>query len=441
MAALQERNGRYRVLFRHAGKQHAFTVGKVSEEEAQAKASQVDYLLLRLKQKLAVIPSGIGIVEYLESDGKIIPSESPDVLKTSLTLLCQRYLETNEKSLEANTYECLKIHFRHFKRILGEQFCISDVTLVDLQGYVDKRAKSKGRRGKNLSTITIQKEMASLSGAWIWGERIGLLKGTFPSDGLRYPKVTEKPSFMTRQEIERQIRTLKLPEDQAAELWDALYLTVPETKEFLEYIKKNATQPFVYPMLFTTGHTGARRSELIRAKITDVDFDAKIVTIHERKRVKGVITTRRVPMSVALIKVLRAWMKIHPGGASLFCQNSVVDRSKKRSLTTGHQDQGQRPTTSAERSAAVRKRSEQVPAELTPGEAHDHLKRTLADSKWTVVKGFHVLRHSFVSACASKNIDQRLIDEFVGHQSEQQRRRYRHLYPSVKQEAIQSVFG
>jgi integrase len=57
------------------------------------------------------------------------------------------------------------------------------------------------------------------------------------------------------------------------------------------------------------------------------------------------------------------------------------------------------------------------------------------------VKGCHVLRHSFISACASKGVDQRLIVEWTGHATEEQRRRYRHLYPTAQQQAIRSVFG
>ena len=78
---------------------------------------------------------------------------------------------------------------------------------------------------------------------------------------------------------------------------------------------------------------------------------------------------------------------------------------------------------------------------LTEDEAPDHLKRTLAESEWDVIRGYHVLRRSFISACASRGIDQRLIDEWVGHQTDEQRRRYRHLYPSVQAEALKSVFG
>jgi hypothetical protein len=38
-------------------------------------------------------------------------------------------------------------------------------------------------------------------------------------------------------------------------------------------------------------------------------------------------------------------------------------------------------------------------------------------------------------------VDQRIIDDIVGHQTDEQRRRYRHLYPDVKQKAIANVFG
>src|SRR5207237_10623287 len=83
----------------------------------------------------------------------------------------------------------------------------------------------------------------------------------------------------------------------------------------------------------------------------------------------------------------------------------------------------------------------EAPTAVTPDEAHGHFKRTAADSKWQVLRGYHVLRHSFISALASEGVDQRVIDEIVGHQSEEQRKRYRHLYPQVMKAAIDRVFG
>jgi hypothetical protein len=40
-----------------------------------------------------------------------------------------------------------------------------------------------------------------------------------------------------------------------------------------------------------------------------------------------------------------------------------------------------------------------------------------------------------------KGIDQRLIDSFVGHTTEAMRRRYTHLFPSARKDAIRSLFG
>ena len=62
-------------------------------------------------------------------------------------------------------------------------------------------------------------------------------------------------------------------------------------------------------------------------------------------------------------------------------------------------------------------------------------------TKWEVVKGLHVLRHSMISCMAAAGIDQRIIDDIVGHTSEEMRKRYRHLTPAVKNQAVMSVFG
>ncbi len=439
MASLQHRNGSYRVIFRFHGKQQSFTLGEVSQDEAEKKSAVVDYLLLRLEQRLASIPPGIGIVEYLQFDGKPKETDTPD--KLSLAAFRDRYLETHENSLEPTTVEGIRLHFKHIVGHLGPAFPIAELSLGDLQQYVNRRAKASGTNGRTLSPATIKKEIVTLRTAWNWAVKMKLVTGRFPYDGLRYPKSAEKPPFLTRAEIERQIAGGYLEPAQEADLWDALYLEINDIDELLTHVKANAGQPFVYPMICFAAHTGARRSEILRARLIDLDLAGKTVTIHERKRVKGRATTRRVPLSPYLIEVLEAWLKEHPGGQMLFCQQQIVERSNKRSVMTGYKDQKTRSKTVAGRLATIKKRPREALAPLTKGEAHDHLKRALAKSTWEHLRGWHTLRHSFISALASKGVDQRLIDEFVGHQSEEQRRRYRHLYPSVKQQAIALVFG
>ena len=77
---------------------------------------------------------------------------------------------------------------------------------------------------------------------------------------------------------------------------------------------------------------------------------------------------------------------------------------------------------------------------LDPDQASRRLSRVLSNSKWSVLRGWHVFRHSFISNCASRGVDQRFIDEWVGHQTDDQRRRYRHLFPESQLEAIELAF-
>ena len=225
MATLQERNGSYRVIFNYQGKQRAFTLGKVAEVEAKSKTSQVDYLLMRLKQGLIEIPAGADIIEYFKHDGAIPAAvEEPSVPRQELSLanLRDRYLDTHGNgTLELHTLRGIRRHFGHLARILGEGFPIRKLRLADLQGYVDKRSKAKGRRGTLLPT-TIKKEIVTLRGAWNWGVRMQMVVGRCPVDGLRYPKSDEKPPFQSRTEIERQLPGL--PPEKVAELWEVLYL-------------------------------------------------------------------------------------------------------------------------------------------------------------------------------------------------------------------------
>jgi integrase len=413
MASLQLKGERWYCQFLFHGKRHTFTVGQVAEDEAFAKADQVNYLLMRLKQKLLQLPPGMDIVTFIQFDGKQ-PHETPTRDCLSLAALRDRYLKTHRQgSLEQSTLDGIETHFRHLIKTLGDRFPLQDLSLATLQEHVDRRARMNGLKGK-LSPVTIRKEIVTLRTAWNWAAQMELLTGTFPNRGLRFPKFVEKPPFQTWDEIERKIKSGGLSVKEIAELWDCLYLRCTEIVDFLAHVKAHAIQPWVYPLLCFGAHTGARRSEMLRVIAAEVDFEVNTVLIHEKKRAKGKSTTRRVPITPFLAEALKQWLAVHPGGQYLFCQCATVVRSKTK------------------RSA---------PAPVTHDEARDHFKRVTRGSKWEVLRGYHVLRHSFISACASKGIDQRLIDEWTGHTTDEQRKRYRHLYPSVQQAAIQSVFG
>jgi integrase len=131
-----------------------------------------------------------------------------------------------------------------------------------------------------------------------------LVQGDFPNGGLVYPKADEKLPFMTWTEIERRIKAGGEPK----QLWECLYLTDVQIKELLADVKKRKVSTWIYPMFLTIAHTGARRSEMIRAKAEDVDLAGWTLTICEKKRVRGTRTTRRVPLSAPLVAMFRKWL-------------------------------------------------------------------------------------------------------------------------------------
>ena len=306
------------------------------------------------------MPEGTDIVTFIAHDGN--PPDAgpslPNAPRQTVTLghLKDRYLTTHANgTIEANSLDTCKLHLNHFVRVLGEGFPLGELALAKMQEYVNHRAKAK------ISPVTIRKEIATLRAAWNWGEPMELTEGKFPNRGLRYPKADEKPPFMTMAEIERQLEGGGNPET----LWEALYLQACEVAELLAHVKDKATHPWIYPLFCFAAHAGARRSEILRALVADVDFTGNTVIVREKKRTRGQRTTRRVPMTPFLKEVLRDWLAVHPGGPALFCHAGTVARSKKRSGTTGHKNEKKRPSSLKGRMATVTKR-EQAAGEAGP---------------------------------------------------------------------------
>jgi integrase len=350
-------------------------------------------------------------------------------------MIRDRFLATHAGAHEKNTLYTAGIHFKHLIATLGERFPLAELTQVDLQRHVDRRAADE------ISPVTIKEEVHGFRAAWNWGRRAGLVAKEWPGTGLVYKKTKEKPPFQTREEIERRIARGRLTDEQKAELWESLYRTADELPAFLEFVRDAAKHPYIHPMVCAAAHTGARRSELIRAEVSDVDFGARVFTAREKKRTKGQQTYRHVPLSPFLAGVLGGWLAAHPGGPYLFRHSGTVGRSRKRSPTTVYANGKERPTTNEGRLATVRERELPDASPLTENEAADHFARTVRDGEWSVVPGWHALRHSFASICASRGIDQRLINAWMGHQTAEQQRRYQHLFPQKQQEAIREAFG
>ncbi|QDU52110.1 tyrosine-type recombinase/integrase [Gimesia panareensis] len=415
MAWLEKKNnGIYQISFRFAGQRYKKSLKTKVESKAESRKTRIEETIQLVEQGRLDLPDDVDIPTFLLSDGKL--NNKPIITKPhTIADVFNQYLENiPEGALEENSLYTAKIHMKHHKSILGSKFSFKNIDVDALQNYINKRSQQKGRRERIVSTTTIKKEIGTLSSVWTWAKNRKLVNTDFPSSNLKFPKLYDKPPFQTWKQIEQQISRENLNQTKVEELWDCLYLTLEEIDKVLDFVKENARHDFIYPMVVTAAHTGARRSELIRSQPEDIDLYNGLFRIREKKKAKDRVTIRTVPISPALNTVLEKWLKNHSSSSFTFynmckkCKGSEHDAE-----LTG----------------------------LKVGEATHHLQQTLKDSKWSKIRGWHVFRHSFISNCASKGVDQRMIDEWVGHTTEAMRRRYRHLFPDSQAAALESVFG
>ena len=95
---------------------------------------------------------------------------------------------------------------------------------------------------------------------------------------------------------------------------------------------------------------------------------------------------------------MEEWLAIHPGGQHLFAKSNgkpLEDRT-----------------------------------------ARDAFGAVTDNSRWKVLRGYHVLRHSFASNLARHGVDDRVIRKLLGHESDEMTERYRHLFPEDKEAAV-----
>ena len=423
MASIEKRGGKYRVIFRYEGKKYGRSVGTDKLQKAQIVKAQVERNMEIVSIGVLEVPAGCDVFDFFLT-GKALDFaqkiEKEEIIKKhenskiSIERLFNMYFDAFLKeSIEENSFGMLETHRNNLERLIGKRTKAATFGTGDIQKYVDKRAKEPGRRGK-IQATTIRKEITTLSTIFKWAVSNGHLETAPEKKGIRYPKGKEKPPFQTWEEIGRKIKRGGLSDDEIAELWECLFLNTSEIASLLSHVKLNARHAFIYPAFAFAAHTGARRSELARSQLADIDFESDMITIRELKRVRGMQSTRRVPMSPFLKTVLEAWISDHPGGQMTFSMPKRLERSLKE---------------------------REIGTPVTVSELHKHFKQPLKGTNWEVVHGWHALRHSFCSNCAAAGVEQRLINDWVGHQTAAMVRRYRHLFPNKQQQAIQNVFG
>lgn len=400
-----DRTGYWQIVFRWQGQQYKRSAQTKKKKDAQTLASRVEEAIKLLRTGHLDIPEDDDAPTWILSHGKRT-KQCPAIGEQQLVRLgqlCDLYYPDQHHKSE-NTLNAERTHIAHLKRILRESRIVSQLDVGAMQRYVNKRL-AENWRGKPISGRTVHKELVTFRQIWLWARYRKHVRGQCPivdDYGRRIisiPKPVEKERFQTWQQITRRIKRESLEQEQAAPLWESLFLDEAQVGELLDYVRLHAQAPFVYPMYAFAAYTGARRSEILRSQVDDFDFDQRLVRIREKKRKKDFASsTRFVPLNRHLVTIMEKWFDEHPGG--------------KYTLAIGNGD------------------DLELPRPVTPDCAHKAFKSPLKNSKWSVVRGFHVLRHSFGANLArSGKISSEVIGKWMGHRTEDMRELYQHLFP------------
>src|SRR4051794_15642866 len=93
MAGIAKKGEGYYCTFRFQGQRYYFTVGKVTEAQARAKATEVDETLGLLERGRLEVPTGVPIEDFVAACGKLpVHSVRPETL--SARELFDQYLST-----------------------------------------------------------------------------------------------------------------------------------------------------------------------------------------------------------------------------------------------------------------------------------------------------------------------------------------------------------
>jgi integrase len=412
MASVQQfsaKKGTARIHIRYQGKQFAGTVKVDNERHAQRLAAAAETTVYDLQRGMITIPHNIDVKAFILTGGQVRKpvatpkaeqSNADRIVVPTIGSIFDTYTGTlTSGSKEANSIATERIHGRHICRVLGTD-CRFDALGVDtLQRYVDKRDR------EGVVRATIKKELATLRVVWHWAHKRKHIATplAWKMSDLTFSKAHEKPPFQTWDQITRRIERGGLTEQQA-ELWECLFLDTNQTIECLAWVKEHAPHTFVHPMFVFAAHTGVRRGEILHSERDDWDFDRSEVAIRQKKADRSKhFSMRRVWVNPFLAGVMREWFERNAGSKYAICSDTGKPVNERT--------------------------------------ATKYFRKALATSKWHILHGFHVFRHSLASSMAAAGVDQQTISGLLGHHTEEMERRYRRLFPRKQEQARRSLFG
>lgn len=408
MANLVTKDGIFVVRFRFQSKEFKRSLKTRSSKDATAARKLVEVTLHRLLTGQLVVPGGVDPGDFIVSGGTLQPPTPvvpPPAFPTTRDVI-EQYLDAKSVVDSPNYHSSQKTHLNHLKKFLGNAVdapC-DHVTQQVLENYLTGRLKIRDPE-------TVARERVTLLQLYKWvASRQHIPPFPSPIVGLtKFKSEKDRPRFKTIAEIEAILARGGLTAEQASDVWECLYLSPGEIAGLLALVKEKADDPLSYTLHAIPAYTGMRRGEIMRLPWADVDFDQGYITARSRKQSRSKMETQRqIDLHPELRAHLLEWRTQRPKGQWVISDRKTLEN-------------------------------------VTPDQANRLFWQPMRGSTWCLNGarnwfkiGFHTYRHSFASNLAGLGIDQRIIDEWMGHQTEEMRKRYRHLFPRRLRSAMES---
>ncbi len=405
MASLYRRGGVFCLRFRFQGLEFKRSLKTHSAADADCAKAIVEQTLYRLRTGQLQVRADVDLGDFIVSGGTPLPPAPPSVPKPavpSLTTLVDDYLAHIQHVAAPSYSAAQKTHLKHFMAFLSRSGdAITSIADSDIQRFINRQLSKWDSNTVNKQRITLvqfykyvvkKRQLLPLS------PMLSIDKISFGYD---------RSPFRTQAEIKGLLARGGLDEHEQLELWECLYLSPAEIGGLLKLVHDNAKFRCSLLLHAIPAYTGMCRGEVLRLKWIDVDLDCAVLTAHSRKQSRSRReVARRIDIHPELKELLEKWRIEYPNGQYVLWQEGSTDP-------------------------------------LAADHANWRFWQPMRGTEWCLDAarnwykiGFHSYRHSFASNLASLGVDQRIIDEFMGHTTEEMRKRHRHHFPSRKREAI-----
>ncbi|WP_254509511.1 tyrosine-type recombinase/integrase [Anatilimnocola floriformis] len=409
MASLFRRADSIHIRFRFQGFEFKRTLKTQNQSDADCARAIVEQTIYRIRTGQLPIRPDVDLGDFIVSGGTLLPrapAAAEQLAVPSFTELKDDYLAHIEHVAAPSYSGSQRTHLKHFSEFLKSRAKepITSIADQDIQRFINRQLANLDPNTVNKQRITLvqfYKYVVKKRKLLLLSPMLNIDKISFGYD--RFP-------FRTKAEIEGILTRGGLDEAGKLDLWECLYLNPTEIAGLLDLVRRRAEFETSLMLHAIPAYTGIRRGEILRLKWVDVDLEAGVLTAHSRKQSRSRReVTRRIDIHPELKELLENWRAAHPLGQYVLCTEGTTEP-------------------------------------LSSDKANNRFWQPMRRTEWCLdVKkswfkiGFHSYRHSFASNLASLGVDQRIIDEFMGHTTEEMRKRYRHLFPSRKAEAIRAI--